>query len=103
MKVKRFSTAKGELAGYTFYCPGCREIHNINTRWEFNGDYDKPTFSPSILVQWDEGPMRRQMRCHSFIRDGNIQFLTDCTHDLSGKTIPLPDRTDALASQAREE
>ena len=92
MRLKRFSDAQGELAGYTFFCPGCNEIHTINTRWHFDGDYDKPTISPSILVQWDEGPMLRKMRCHSFIKNGEIQFLTDCTHALAGKTVPLPDR-----------
>lgn len=28
--------------------------------------------------------------CHSFIRDGQIQFLSDCTHALAGQTVPLP-------------
>jgi len=77
MKIKHFRNAQGELVGYTFYCPGCREIHNINTSWRFNGDYEKPTIEPSILVQWEEGVMFQKMRCHSFIRNGDIQFLTD--------------------------
>lgn len=29
-------------------------------------------------------------RCHSFIRDGQIQFLGDCGHALAGKTVALP-------------
>jgi hypothetical protein len=39
-----------------FYCPGCKQMHRIyvnkpnSPRWDFNGNYDKPTFSPSILV-----------------------------------------------------
>ena len=28
--------------------------------------------------------------CHSFITDGRIQFLNDCTHALAGHTVPLP-------------
>lgn len=28
-----------------------------------------------------------------FIRDGQIQFLGDCTHALAGKTVPLPEFT----------
>ena len=29
--------------------------------------------------------------CHSFIKDGNIQYLNDCTHKLAGQTIEIPD------------
>jgi hypothetical protein len=93
MKFKFFNDAAGHLAGYTFMCPGCNEIHQINTRWIFNGDLNSPTVSPSILVTWDQGIERTYMRCHSFIRDGRIQFLDDCTHDLKGKTVELPNRT----------
>jgi len=28
--------------------------------------------------------------CHSFVTDGQIQFLGDCTHKLAGRTVPLP-------------
>jgi hypothetical protein len=30
-------------------------------------------------------------RCHSFLVDGQIQFLGDCTHALAGQTVPLPE------------
>lgn len=39
-----------------FYCPGCKEFHAINTEgenrpvWGFNGNYDNPTFTPSVLI-----------------------------------------------------
>jgi hypothetical protein len=29
--------------------------------------------------------------CHSFVTDGRIQFLNDCTHSLAGQTVDLPD------------
>jgi hypothetical protein len=28
-------------------------------------------------------------RCHSFITDGKIEFLSDCTHSLAGQTVEL--------------
>jgi hypothetical protein len=28
--------------------------------------------------------------CHSFVVDGRIQFLGDCTHHLAGQTVDLP-------------
>lgn len=27
--------------------------------------------------------------CHSFVRDGRIEFLGDCTHELAGKSVAL--------------
>ena len=78
-----------------FWCPGCRELHGVwlednpNDRpgawWRWNGDWFKPTFTPSILVQ--ECPP--QPRCHCFITEGRIQFLADCGHDLAGQTVPM--------------
>jgi hypothetical protein len=88
----------------SFWCPGCRERHQIDTeKWGFNGDYAKPTFTPSYLTWLDPNPnvkpendptgkYRNGMRCHSFIIDGEIQFLNDCTHKLAGKTVKLKPR-----------
>ena len=28
--------------------------------------------------------------CHSFVNNGRIQFLLDCTHHLAGQTVNLP-------------
>jgi hypothetical protein len=73
-----------------FYCPGCEEMHSVNSTWEFNNDYDKPTLKPSILVKKYDGDKVIAL-CHSFITDGKIQFLSDCTHELKGQTVELPD------------
>lgn len=76
-----------------FTCPGCECGHRIRVRigtgphkspsWEWNGSLEAPTFKPSILV---EG----QIRCHSFVTNGKIQFLADCSHKLAGQTVELP-------------
>jgi hypothetical protein len=29
--------------------------------------------------------------CHSFIKEGMIEFQTDCKHELAGKTVHLPE------------
>ena len=96
-----------------FWCPGCEENHGVWTetpndltgsKWKWNGSLDKPTFSPSILVRGTvpitDDEHRRIMagekiepvpkQCHSFVRDGMIEFLSDCTHKLAGQTVPLP-------------
>lgn len=108
-----------------FMCPGCHELHQVTILevgprghervgacWGFNGDYERPTFSPSVLVRghaietddagrWT-GEWKRDsagnpvpLVCHSFVRDGQIQFLGDCTHELVGQTVDLPQMEDA--------
>lgn len=38
-----------------------------------------------------EFPYDTKNVCHSFIKDGKIQFLGDCTHALANQTVDLPD------------
>ncbi|MDQ9986139.1 DUF6527 family protein, partial [Acinetobacter baumannii] len=56
---------------YMFKCPGCKYLHPFHVKegthhngstWDFNGDIDKPTFTPSLLVN-DHHPASR---CHLF-------------------------------------
>lgn len=72
---------------YLFWCPGCNCAHWFSVRgqliWQWNGDMIKPTVNPSIRVIGID-------TCHSFIKDGNIQFLGDCTHKLKNQTVPIP-------------
>ena len=70
---------------YLFYCSGCQQSHPIDERWEFNGDLNSPTFTPSLLVY----PHTNQPRCHTFITNGRIQYLDDCEHELAGQTVDL--------------
>ena len=83
MKLKRRKTEDGFL--YIFWCPGCGTEHNFHVKeggWEFNGDWDNPTFEPSLNLRG---------RCHLFLRDGVIDFLGDCRHHLKCKKVPLED------------
>lgn len=79
--------------GLTFFCPGCDQCHSVNTSarvtWDYNGDADNPTLSPSILVRMPR-PGHQDV-CHSYVRNGAIEFLNDCTHVLAGRTVPLPE------------
>jgi hypothetical protein len=88
--------------------------------WGFNGNGDAPTFTPSVLVRtghhvpdfadrfqqrgtepscWctynaehpnEPAPFQCTV-CHSFVTDGRIHFLADCTHALAGHIVDLPD------------
>jgi hypothetical protein len=102
----------------SFHCPGCKESHVVRIVpkdgqpcWGFNNNFDKPTFTPSILIKtghycsfhkpgsdcWCTYNVKNPGRkapfecsiCHSFVTDGQIQFLGDCTHELANKTVLL--------------
>jgi hypothetical protein len=75
-----------------FLCPGCNEPHAIEVGvWTWNGSEDKPTFTPSVLVNGREPAIPTRPRCHSYVTEGRIQFLADSTHALAGQTVDLPD------------
>lgn len=59
--------------------------------WMFDGDVDRPTLSPSIKAWTEFGKRREPQVCHSFVREGRIEFLGDCTHALAGQTVDLPE------------
>lgn len=97
------------------WCPAGMEPspHSGSHRWGFNGDLERPTFTPSILNRaghhvggpnsdqcwcnvaeripgWKNEPDNCYL-CHSFVTDGRIQFLGDCTHVLAGQAVDLLD------------
>lgn len=58
-------------------------------RWTFNGDVERPTFSPSVNVRWELPEGGGEERNHFFVRDGKIEYCGDCTHELAGQTHNL--------------
>jgi hypothetical protein len=104
-----------------FWCPGCQTFHGLRVApsegaWGWNGDPLRPTFTPSVLVtsghyvdghqgdcwcNFREREGRESSfhcyRCHSFITDGRIAFLSDCTHALAGQTVDLPEIPESSA------
>jgi len=84
-----------DKSGFSFHCQGCGSAHYIQTNrdftpcWDFNGDIENPTVNPSIKVESSRAGV--PTICHSFIKDGKIQYLNDCTHHLAGKTVELPE------------
>jgi Family of unknown function (DUF6527) len=104
-KLVRLDTRYWPEGGYGHWCPGCDSGHEISVdrpnssgaKWTFNNNRYKPSFSPSINMRINpKGHIHYQPDvassvCHYFIKDGQIQFLADCTHALAGKTVELPD------------
>lgn len=102
MLLKRVVKNDNTFYGYRFECPGCKWPHvlpvnptknSLGAGWDFNGNEQSPTFSPSVLGKWDEwqgeGVPPKPYVCHLFVRDGMLQYLNDCTHHLAGQTVPM--------------
>lgn len=83
-----------------FVCPGCLEMYPgsiglhmlpVNSSekkpsWEWDGNLEQPTLSPSILTKHRETEI-----CHSYLRNGVFEFLSDCSHPLANQSVPAPD------------
>ncbi len=89
VKLLEVTVQAGEHHGWMAWCPGCDSPHVYDERWTFNGDQDAPTFTPSYLATSTFGDKHEPRRCHSYLKDGKLQFLPDCTHELAGKTVDL--------------
>lgn len=79
----------GSHYAWLFMCPACKAPHACDKRWGFNGNQEKPTFDGSVLIHPE--PSIGRPLCHSHVRDGQIQYGNDCTHEFAGKTVPLPE------------
>ena len=101
--VHRVVDSNKDFYGYMIFCPACKSGHLFDKRWTFNGNYDKPTFRASMLsrgtvpITDDEADRiisgekitPKKLVCHSFVTDGKIRFLGDCTHDMKNQTVDL--------------
>jgi Family of unknown function (DUF6527) len=89
MRLLLVKNDAGEIQGYSFYCPGCDFRHVFWMTWEFNGNFENPTFNPSLLNEAPNHPDPKQRRCHLNITNGDLIFHPDCSHDFAGRTIKL--------------
>jgi len=88
-----------EPGNFAFWCPGCLEYHRFDNTHAFNGNTDRPTIHTSIEARCTPKPSlglhtladrETKGTCHSFVKDGMIQFLDNCTHKLVGQTVEIP-------------
>jgi hypothetical protein len=93
---KAYETARG----IAHYCPGCNDMHYINTKvpnsngakWGWDGNLEAPTVSPSVNLRAEFTPEEGGPEvCHYFLQGGVLKYCGDCTHQYSGKDIPLPE------------
>jgi hypothetical protein len=97
--------------GIAHWCPACHEAHVFyvfaptsgGARWTWDGNVDAPTCAPSMRITTprfvEEGVVIEATCCHYFLQNGRLQFLSDCTHDLRGQTVDLPDLPPELTDQ----
>ena len=83
-KVERLTNDDDTYVVYLIWSPADNQHIGFDSRWEFNGDYEKPTFTPSMLVTTPGKP-----RSHFFVTDGKIQYLSDCEHEYAGQILDL--------------
>lgn len=97
-----FAGDEGDVGGLGALCPACGHEHEFRVDltghgrwgdtgvWSFDGNYDSPTFSPSMGVNL-HGSMNslNHPRCHSFLENGHWRFLGDCEHHLANQTVPM--------------
>lgn len=107
MKVKLFDEKHGT---YMFKCPAghnhyinTKVQNHVNAQWDFNGDLDNPTFHPSVNERSgsyvdqnykDDHEFHgygQSYQCHFIITEGKIHFQADCSHELRGQVLDLPD------------
>lgn len=124
-KLRKWADPASGQEGLIYWCQGCESTHMIRTKggpsaWGWNGDVEKPVFTPSVLStsghyvsgqpqppdcfvcnenaahpHEDQGGYKC-VRCHTFVgcngaQPGEVIFLSDCTHALAGQVHPLPD------------
>lgn len=76
---------------YIHWCPACEQMHPLPDSWTFNGNMNKPTFTPSFaqtFVRWTGGinasglgiGEKQHVLCHYIITDGQLRFCEDSWH-----------------------
>lgn len=81
---------------YWLWCPACDDVVMINDSWSWNGDAERPTFSPSLLSRHT---VRGELQvCHSFVTAGIWNYLGDCTHKSAGQQVPMVDLPEWLTA-----
>lgn len=87
-KVKELNSGTA-LKTYLFWSPADDQHIGISSAWGFNGNYELPTFTPSVLMTG--GSSDPNYKSHMFVTDGKIQYLADCTHAMAGQTVDMVD------------
>lgn len=111
-QIRKVSDGDKRYDALAFVCPGCIEMSGSNSTglhllpvntdqtspaWQWDENLENPTLNPSILTGKGSPNI-----CHSFLRAGIFEFLSDCTHSLAGQKVELPDLPDWFIKETEE-
>jgi hypothetical protein len=100
MKVHKLEQPNEDCPSHSFWCPACGCAHAVWTtgrvKWTFNGDLDKATFEPSLMISGggsfnEDGVWRLKPACHVVVTNGILNYQLDSGHKLAGQSIPMED------------
>ncbi len=101
--------------GYAHWCPGCSQMHVLPSSWNFDGNLESPTFTPSfrhsgVKTVYEDGKWTGDWArdangntvpfvCHYTLILGTLHFCNDSTHALASTSVPLPDLPEGLTDE----
>lgn len=81
-------------------------MHQIPMSWTFDGNVEKPTFTPSVRIggkqaiivngrwtgEWKRDAQGNALNycCHYNLVRGELDYCPDCTHSMANTKVPLP-------------
>jgi hypothetical protein len=103
VKVCSQASHKHEWKRGYFFCPGCNDVHVLNidikrpliqNYWDWDENIEKPTIAGEARVS-SESRERGKLRlvkkvCIFGVKEGNIFFSPESTHQYAGQSVPLP-------------
>jgi len=79
-----------------FWCTGCGAYHSVplvgDDPWFFDGDYERPTILPSLVLHRVTETGKVVNTCHLCLTGGILYYLSDSEHRMRGQNIPLESR-----------
>ena len=90
------------IASLKAFCPACDFTHGFRVDldghgqyepdklWTFDGNWDEPTFHPSMFSNADFWATPHHPSCHSFLQQGYWHYLSDCSHSMANLIVPVP-------------
>ena len=107
------STLRRGAGAYMHWCPGCMEMHSLPDGWTFDGNLEKPSFTPSFkhtglrrvfttggnwTGEWIRSANREPVPfvCHYILTAGILHFCNDSSHNFAGQSVVMPKLPEGL-------
>lgn len=98
---------RGDDGRLWWYCPACGCHHGVavvgtrmegeHPRWQWNGDYEAPTFYPAVRCTTPANEDQAEVQCLCWVEDGTLRYEPESTHALAGlKNVPMQSLLETL-------